>query len=344
MSFLIPNTLRSWPWPRQLNPHYSICKAESSAWCEGFKAFDARAQKSFNRCDFNLLASLAFPLLNKDAVGCYLMNLFFVIDEHTDIHCVPGHPRNAVIAATAVARQQADIVMDALHNPRKVRPSGEWIGGKVAQEFWLNAITIATPTSQRRFLATFRSYLNAVVQQARNSGHIRDVNSYFQVRRDTIGAKPSFAINEIHLNIPDEIITHPVIVRLTNLCLDALIIGNDLCSYNVEQGCGDDGHNLVTIVMHQHNLDVQGAINWISYLHDNIADEFCRLWARIPTFCSPVDREIRTYTDSLGNWIRANDQWSFESERYFGKEGLEIQRTRRVTLLPRVNDHIGGKK
>lgn len=127
------------------------------------------------------------------------------------------------------------------------------------------------------------------------------------------------------------------------------------------QARGDDGHNLVTIVMHQHNLDVQGAINWISYLHDNIADEFCRLWARIPTFCSPVDREIRTYTDGLGNWIRANDQWSFEvrnisietarltksnrqSERYFGKEGLEIQRTRRVTLLPRVNDHIGGKK
>ncbi|KAJ7776404.1 terpenoid synthase [Mycena metata] len=336
MTLLIPDTLRSWPWPRQLNPHYAICKAESSAWCEGFRAFDARAQKSFNRCDFNLLASLAFPLLNKEGcrVGCDLMNLFFVIDEHTDI------------AATAVARQQADIVMDALHNPRKARPSGEWIGGKVAQEFWLNAITTATPTSQRRFLATFRSYLNAVVQQAedRNSGYIRDVDSYFQVRRDTIGAKPSFAINEIHLNIPDEMITHPVIVRLTNLCIDALIIGNDLCSYNVEQARGDDGHNLVTIVMHQHNLDVQGAMNRILCLHDNIVDEFCHLWDRIPTFCGPVDREIRTYTDGLGNWIRANDQWSFEGERYFGKEGLQTQRTRRVTLLPRINGHLDKEK
>jgi hypothetical protein len=55
-------------------------------------------------------------------VGCDLMNLFFVIDEHTDI------------AATETARQQADIVMDAIRNPHKPRPKGEWIGGKVAQE------------------------------------------------------------------------------------------------------------------------------------------------------------------------------------------------------------------
>lgn len=74
------------------------------------------------------------------------------------------------------------------------------------------------------------------MQQAddRNSSRIRDVNSYFDVRRDTIGAKPSFTINEIHMNLPDEIITHPVVAKLTSLCIDALIIGNDLCSWNVE--------------------------------------------------------------------------------------------------------------
>ena len=78
--------------------------------------------------------------------------------------------------------------------------------------------------------------MDAVVQQAddRNSNRIRDVKTYFEVRRDTIGAKPSFAICEIHMSIPDEIITHPTVVKLSNLCIDALIIGNDLCSYNVE--------------------------------------------------------------------------------------------------------------
>ena len=78
--------------------------------------------------------------------------------------------------------------------------------------------------------------MDSVVQQAddRNSNRIRDVKTYFEVRRDTIGAKPSFAICEIHMGIPDEIITHPIVVKLSNLCIDALIIGNDLCSYNDE--------------------------------------------------------------------------------------------------------------
>ncbi|KAE9390857.1 terpenoid synthase [Gymnopus androsaceus JB14] len=324
----IPDTLRSWPWPRAINPHYSVCKQESSAWCEGFKAFDAKAQKSFNRCDFNLLASLAFPLLNKAGcrVGCDLMNLFFVIDEHSDV------------ATPELAQKQADIVMDALRNPHMARPSHEWIGGEVTRQFWLNAMKTATPSSQCRFINTFQSYMDSVVQQAkdRDSSLIRDVESYFLVRRDTIGAKPSFTVCELHMNLPDEVIAHPIIAKLSSLCIDALIIGNDLCSYNVEQARGDDGHNLVTIVMKQYNLDPQGAMDWISDLHDDIVDEFLETWRLLPTFGGPIDREIRTYVDGLGNWVRANDSWSFESERYFGKKGLDIMEDRKITLLPKI--------
>ncbi|KAJ6474479.1 terpenoid synthase [Mycena vitilis] len=328
-TIVLPNTLRSWPWPRSINPNFEVCKMESSAWCEGFSAFDARAQKAFNRCDFNLLASLAFPLVNKEGcrVGCDLMNLFFVIDEHTDV------------SSTEKAREQASTIMDAIRNPHKPRPEGEWIGGKVAQEFWANAIRTATPSSQRRFVETFQLYMHSVVQQAddRTCSRIRDVDSYFEVRRDTIGAKPSFAINEIHLNLLDDAIMHPVVKKLTSLCIDALIIGNDLVSWNVEQARGDDGHNLVTIVMHQYNLEAQGAINWISDLHDNIADEFLQIWKTLPTFGGPIDREIRTYVDGLGNWVRANDQWSFESERYFGTKGLEVLGSRKIVQLPKFN-------
>ena len=204
---------------------------------------------------------MAYPLLNKGQkdnlrekavadtlfldgcrIGCDLMNLFFVIDEHTDV------------SDNATARLQADIIMDAIRNPHTPRPEGEWIGGKVAREwvpylcverividtdflrFWLNGIKSATATSQRRFVDTFQLYMDSVVQQAidRNNSHIRDVESYFEVRRDTIGAKPSFAICEVHMNLPDTVLNHPVIMKLTELCIDMLIIGNDLCSYKIE--------------------------------------------------------------------------------------------------------------
>lgn len=55
-------------------------------------------------------------------VGCDLMNLFFVIDHHTDI------------ADPAGARDQANVLMDVLRNPHMDRPPGEWIGGEVARQ------------------------------------------------------------------------------------------------------------------------------------------------------------------------------------------------------------------
>lgn len=85
LSFRLPDTLSNWPWPRQVNAHYTEVKAESSAWLESFHAFGPKAQKAFNKCDFSkqtylrlssmppliqsepadLLASLAYPLATK---------------------------------------------------------------------------------------------------------------------------------------------------------------------------------------------------------------------------------------------------------------------------------------
>ena len=41
------------------------------------------------------------------------------------------------------------------------------------------------------------------------------------------------------------------------------------------------------------------------------------------------------YVEHLAGWPRGNDCWNFESERYFGSEGLEVQKTRYVKLLPK---------
>ena len=51
-----------------------------------------------------------------------LMNLYFVFDEQSDI------------SDEKETRYQADCIMDALHNPDKPRPQGEWVGGVIAQQ------------------------------------------------------------------------------------------------------------------------------------------------------------------------------------------------------------------
>ncbi|KAJ7637775.1 terpenoid synthase [Mycena rosella] len=322
IQLLFPDTLCNWPWPRHLNPHFELAKDESAAWLETFNAFSPKAQKAFNRCDFNLLASLAYPLLDKDGcrVGCDLMNLFFLIDEHFD-------------------KIQADTVMHALRNPHMVRPHGEWIGGEVTRQFWLNAIRIATPTSQRRFIDEFYVYMDSMVQKAqdRTEDHIRGIDEYFEVRRVTIGVKAAIVINEIRMNIPDEVLRNEHIATLIAASTDMILIANDLYSYNVEQARGDDRHNLVAIVMRALNLDLAATFEWISDHHDGLVEKFLAAFSQVLHYKDPeLDHQVTEFIHGLGNWVRGYDVWSFESERYFGKRGKEIQVTRTVEFLPKV--------
>jgi hypothetical protein len=104
----------------------------------------------------------------------------------------------------------------------------------------------------------------------------------------------------------------------------------------VEQARGDDGHNIVTIVMHQHKTDIQGAMNWVYEYHKELEVKFMDLYENnVPKFGEPVDAQLARYVDGIGNMVRANYEWSFETERYFGKKGPEIEETRWVALLPK---------
>lgn len=66
------------------------------------------------------------------------------------------------------------------------------------------------------------------MQQAidRNEHRIRDVKSYIEVRRDTVGAKPSFALLEQALDMPDEVVSHPAIQEMRLASIDMLCVGN----------------------------------------------------------------------------------------------------------------------
>ncbi len=84
-------------------------------------------------------------------------------------------------------------------------------------------------------------------------------------------------------------------------------------------------------------------MNWVHDYHKEVEAKFMDLLEnKIPKFDEPVDSELARYLDGIGNWVRANDQWNFETERYFGKKALEIGRTRWVTLLPKERpEYIG---
>ncbi|KAG0702642.1 terpenoid synthase [Suillus ampliporus] len=322
----LPDLLARWPFPRRLNQYYSKVNAESLAWVESF-SLSSKAQHTINRGQFSLLSCLGHPIAREEHARsvCDFMNLAFLIDDDSD-----GSEEGEV-------RKQKDAIMDALRHPDKPRPKGEWVCGEMARQFWKRTIRNASVQSQKRFIASMDDNLESLAQQAidRSQHHIRDIQSYIDVRRMTAGARTVFALLELDLNIPDEVISHPTIEDMTIASMDMICHSNDIASYNVEQARGDDSHNIVTIVMHELDTDVNGAMLWVADRHTKLEKKFLEALAAIPQWGEPIDSQVRQYCEGLGNWVRANDDWNFESGRYFGANGPEILRKRWISLIGR---------
>ncbi|KAK7053212.1 hypothetical protein VNI00_003831 [Paramarasmius palmivorus] len=319
--------LRSWPWSRSMNPFHALYKEKATIAPYGI--FTDHSQRAFDRCDFPLLAALTYTRLNQDGyhIACEFLNFLFMVDEHLEV------------ASTVEARHIADTVLDALRNPGVPRPDGEWIGGEITRSFWEKATKTGTPSFQRRFIDTTSEYLDGCVEHAidRSQSNIYDVETYFTLRRKTVGVLPSFAVLGIHMNLTDKVFKDPVIQRLTELAVDMIIVRNDTLSYNVEQARGDDSHNVIKILMETCQTDIQGALNRASFMHDQLSTDFLDLIGEMPTFGDTnTDEEVFTYVNGLAQWVRGNDSWSFESHRYFGSAGPEIQKTGIVQLLPKI--------
>ena len=155
-SYILPDTLKDWPWPRRIGPYYEEIKQECDAWIHQFNVFDENAQRAFDKCNFGsqavifenislitavavLLAALSNPTHDKGwspnsvQFYVYLLNVtsehlwtcaanmiaFFVFDEYTDVQDAAG------------TEALANIVMDALKHPHSPRPKEENIIGEL---------------------------------------------------------------------------------------------------------------------------------------------------------------------------------------------------------------------
>ncbi|KAI0265589.1 terpenoid synthase [Gloeopeniophorella convolvens] len=317
--FYIPDLLKYWKWEdRLINPYYQEVRVESEAWMRSFGAFGPKAQHAFDRCNFSLLAALGHPLFDRARLrtSCDLINALSMFDEHTDA------------ADGDEARRMAEIFKDATR---------EWIGGEVARSYWELGIETASPQCQKHFIEILDRYLDAVVEQAvdRNRKHTRDVQDFLKLRTWASAIRPCLALIELDINLPDEVIHHPIIEQLTTLAAQMITLGNDVASYNLEQAREDDPHNTVNIIMQNHSTDVQGGV----------VARFMDLYEnKLPKFGEPIDAEVAQYVDGLGLWVRGNDYWQFETERYFGTKGIGIQQTRWTMLMPKgLREGIGPR-
>jgi hypothetical protein len=95
--------------------------------------------------------------------------------------------------------------------------------------------------------------------------------------------------------------------------------------------------------MHEFQLDHVGAMDWLEVYIKEIIRRFLSNREHLPSWGEDIDNRLKFYIDGLGYWVRGNDCWSFEGHRYFGKEGLAIQKDRWVELQPPCVGYLGRR-
>lgn len=213
-------------------------------------------------------------------------------------------------------------------------------------------------------------FVQSVVRETedRTSERVLNIEEYLTLRRDTIAAMVLFALVELRSDIPEEALEHPSLAKLTKGAIDLLALTNvslncfpngtdvlltttkkkciqDLHSYATEFARGLDSHNIITVAMHEHDLDVQAAMDWLGVYIKKVAAEFLADMKEVPSFGEETDKKVKAYIDGLGYWVRGNDCWSIETRRYYGEAGanLEVLKTRVVQMEDR-NSKLGHVK
>ena len=84
--------------------------------------------------------------------------------------------------------------------------------------------------------------------------------------------------------------------------------------------------------MKDFQLDLQAALEWLKTHCAQTVSRFLKNLNNVPSWGSEVDDKVQIYIDGLGQWVRGNDDWSYEGKRYYGEEGLSITATRVLAL------------
>ncbi|KAF9490782.1 terpenoid synthase [Pleurotus eryngii] len=322
---VLPDLLAMCPLKGYTNPHYKEAAAESVAWIDSYNVFTDRKRAFFVQGCNELLVSHTFPYAPYEQFRtcCDLVNLLFVIDEVSDDQSGKD------------ARATGQVFLNALGDP-------EWNDGsllsRITKDFRARYFRLAGPNSSRRFLKHCEDYINAVSTEAelRERGEVLDIEPFTALRRENSAIRLCFGLFEYALGIdlPDEVFQDKTFQDMYFAAVDMVSWSNDVYSYNMEQAKGHSGNNIVTVLMKSKAMGIQEAVDHVGVHFQQIMDIYMESKSRLPSWGPEVDANIARYVEALGHWAKGNLDWSFETQRYFGAEHLEVMATRVVTLRP----------
>ncbi|KAG2145306.1 isoprenoid synthase domain-containing protein [Suillus bovinus] len=324
--FILPDLVSDCHYPLRLNPDcYPVSRASEQWLLHGAHLAEPRVTK-FMGLHAGELTAACYP--DSDAfhlrVCSDFMNWLFNLDDWLDEF------------DTDDTWGMRECCISAFRDP--INFQTEKLAGKMCKSYFSRFVQTGGFGCTERFIHTMDLFFIAVAQQAddRAKGRIPDLESYITTRRDTSGCKPCFALIEYAalIDLPDKVMSHPVIMAMEEATNDLVTWSNDLFSYNKEQSVHDT-HNMIVILMCEQDLNLQGAVDYVGRLCKDSIQRFEDSRDILPSWGEELDRQVAIYIEGLQNWIVGSLHWSFDSTRYFGNNGHIVKQNRIVELLPK---------
>ncbi|KAJ3876021.1 isoprenoid synthase domain-containing protein [Lentinula edodes] len=327
-SILLPDFASHTCFATRFNRYCNRVAVETKHWIfkENSGMIAGLTPRLYDTQKFTLLASVCYP----DAAYPQLrlcsdfLAYFFYLDDLTDD------------MDNGSTQSVAKHIMCCLNHPSFRSP---FRIGKMTTDYFRRIMQTSSTSVQQRFITTMSLFLTSVDQQAqdRAMGHIPEIEEYIKHRRETSGCRTCFVLIEYanNLCIPDEVLRHPIISEMENAANDVVSFANDVYSFNQEQFKGDN-HNMIVVLIHNSpNMSLEEAVKYVADRTYMAMDYFNQLKATLPKWGPKIDTEVGTYINGLQNWMGGVFFWSFETERYFGKEVERVKMSKSVVLLNR---------
>ncbi|KAI1277872.1 isoprenoid synthase domain-containing protein [Xylaria sp. FL0933] len=320
--------------PPRFNPNYHHVKAESEVWISEFCSFGRKISTAINKCGFSYFMAIAAPDAGPQEFRtlCDWGNWVFPYDDMFDNGELRDEP-----AAAETMMQDLMSPMSELQTWQEMNTTRDRIPLLRAHDtVWRRLRKNSSNGIQRRFSKAISDYCTGVLI------HVGDVSTHklpstpeevLETRRLSAGFTPVFVLVEYahKLRIPDYVFEHPAIQKLEELGCDIGLITNDTLSYMKEER-ENTPHNMIAAAR-LGGLGAQEAFDYVGNMLISRYERWEKAVGEIPSWGEEVDRDVRRYIKGIEDVIRANLYWSFNSKRYFGKQGAIIRQTRCLSVL-----------
>jgi 5-epi-alpha-selinene synthase len=296
------------PFEPRINPHDVRAWPHTVQWVSQFKLIPEADLPHFQTLDYHGLSARAFPDagLRELVLINDWMTLFYIFDKTWD----DAQPERLAVAQS--------LLLDSLRGTRSASAAGNPLFAAL-DDIRRRMLEFGSEAWVQRFCQSIADYFNACLWEARNKleQSVPDIASYIRMREMTGAVQPSFELAGVLrlAELPPEMMEDPTIKRLNVLANHIICWSNDIISLAKEMQVGEV-HNLVLILQREQGGSVEEALQRAATMHDEEVRAFVELEQRLPSWGERLDPGIRSYVDVLRCWMRANMDWSLDSERY----------------------------